>query len=293
MGPLFFLIYINDLPTVSHIFNMLMYADDTTLYCNFSENVSSDIINFELNKVYDWLTSNKLSLNVKKTKYMVFHTSQRIINYPPLKINNIQIDRVTQFNFLGLIIESNLKWKCHMNHISIKISRILGLMYRLKYIYPQSVLHLLYNTLIASHFNYCILVWGAKLVKDHPLHMLQKRAVRTITNSEYLAHSEPLCKQLNIVKLPDIFHFAVWKFYFKLIKNELPCYFDIMKPVNPIACNNYAIRKPCYHLPKISHSFAEQLMEYQLVLLLNSSKVQHSICIKRTNSLICRLQIIC
>ena len=131
LGPLLFLIYINDLPSVSDLLNMLMYADDTTLYCNITE-VDELTINNELQKITDWLSSNKLSLNIKKTKCMVFHSNRKTVNYPNLKINDIEIERVAQFNFLGLIISSNLKWQSHIDHISIKISRVIGIMYRMK-----------------------------------------------------------------------------------------------------------------------------------------------------------------
>ena len=86
-----------------------MYADDTTLYCNISRDISDQDINAELKKVNDWLCSNKLSLNVKKTIYMVFHTAQKKVTYPILTLNNMEIERVTQFNFLDIIISSNMK----------------------------------------------------------------------------------------------------------------------------------------------------------------------------------------
>ena len=88
LGPLLFLIYINDLPNSSDMFNILMYADDTTLFCNFDTTCNSEKINSELEKIYRWLCSNKLSLNVGKTKFACFHTAQRIVAYLELKINN-------------------------------------------------------------------------------------------------------------------------------------------------------------------------------------------------------------
>ena len=95
LGPLLFLIYINDLPLVSNEFDMLMYADGTTLYCNINQNISEEVINVELLKLRDWLGANKLSLKIAKTKYMVFHTSKRNMIYPNLKVNNNTIERVT------------------------------------------------------------------------------------------------------------------------------------------------------------------------------------------------------
>ena len=74
-----------------------MYADDTTLFCNFDNISNENTINNEINKVYDWLCSNKLSLNVSKTKYMCFHTPNKTVTYPELKINNVTIDRVNFF----------------------------------------------------------------------------------------------------------------------------------------------------------------------------------------------------
>ena len=129
-----------------------MYADDTTLFCNFDTTCNSEKINSELEKIYRWLCSNKLSLNVGKTKFASFHTAQRIVAYPELKINNFIIDRVTEFNFLGLIISSNMKWKKTYRSYSIKSFQNHWYNVRLKFIL---VLLTIYNSLILPHFNYC------------------------------------------------------------------------------------------------------------------------------------------
>ena len=272
LGPLLFLIYINDLPLVSNVFKMVMYADDTTLFCNIDNNVTEDVINRELFKIYEWLRANKLALNVSKTKFMVFHTRNKSVRYPCLKINGKLIERVTQFNFLGLILESNMSWNLHINHISLKISKAIGILYRLKTIYPQLVLQTLYNTLILPYFNYCILAWGATISEGNPLHLLQKKALRLISNSNYIAHTEPICKNLGLLKLTDMFSIAVWKFYYKLMNNQLPTYFTGWRPELPRVCARYEIRSPVFHLPVIKHKFAEHSLRYCLIKQLNREK---------------------
>ena len=272
LGPLLFLIYINDLPLVSNVFNMVMYADDTTLFCNIDNNVTEDVINRELHKVYEWLEANKLSLNVAKTKFMVFHTSNRLVRYPNLLINGRPIERVTQFNFLGLILQSNMSWSMHTNHISLKVSKAIGIIYRLKDVYPLLVLQTLYNTLILPYFNYCILAWGATINNNNRLHLLQKKALRLISNSNYIAHTEPIYKNLRLLKLTDMFPIAVWKFYYKLMNNQLPEYFIDWKPELPRVCTRYEIRSPVFHLPLIRHKFAENSLRYCLIKQLNMEK---------------------
>ena len=96
---------------VSNVFKMLMYADDTTLYCNIDQTVDEDTINNELAKIWEWLIANKLSVNTKKTKYVVFHTNQRNVTYPNLIINNSIIKRVSHFNFLGIMLSYNVTLK--------------------------------------------------------------------------------------------------------------------------------------------------------------------------------------
>ena len=209
-------------------------------------------------------------MNIAKTKYMVFHTSKRNVIYPNLKVNNNNIERVTQFNFLGVILHSHMTWNKHINHISMKIARSIGILYRLRNVYPESVLITIYNTLILPHFHYCLLLWGSVVKENHSLHLLQKKALRIITNSDYLAHTEPLCKKLRILKISDMFSVALWKFYYKLMNNKLPEHFSFMKPILPAVTERYEIRNPSFHAPAIKHKFAECSLQYCLINQLNS-----------------------
>ena len=135
---------------------------------------------------------------------MLFHYQQRnIIPFiPDLHINNHSIERVSEFNFLGLIIDEHLSWNPHIQKVANKISRSLGILCRLKRPLSTPILRLLYNSLILPHLQYSILTWG---FKHNRIAKLQKRAVRIISCSKYNSHTEPIFKQLNLLKLHDIF----------------------------------------------------------------------------------------
>ena len=122
---------------------------------------------------------------------------------------------------------------------------------------------------ILPHFHYCLLLWGSVVKENHSLHLLQKKAIRIITNSDYLAHTEPLCKTLRILKISDMFSVALWNFYYKLMNNKLPEHFSFMKPVLPAVTERYEIRNPSFHEPAIKHKFAECSLQYCLINQLN------------------------
>ena len=157
LGPFIFLIYINALPLVNNIFTMLISADDTTIYCKVNNNVTDNLLNYELSKICDWLGANKLALNVSKTKFIVFYTFNKHAINPKLNINGNNIERVTNFVILGLTINPTLSWNHHINKISLNIPKSIGILYRLRDIYPRAVLQNLYNALIIPQFSYCIL----------------------------------------------------------------------------------------------------------------------------------------
>ena len=249
LGPLLFLIYINDLPYSSSLFSFIMYADDTTLYCSIDKlnsNNRNDIINEHLNKVGEWMKSNKLVLNSRKTKYMLFHKHNKVVPNLDLNINGSTIDQVSTFKFLGLHINSQLTWQTHINEISKRISRVIGLLYKMQNILPKNILLSLYNTLILPHINYCILSWGKK---SDSILLLQKRAIRAIASAGYRAHSEPLFKIYNVLKVTDIYQQRLLIFYYKILNNVISANFNNFIPTFSEGMNTYPIRNPQKQIP--------------------------------------------
>ena len=158
----------------------------------------------ELSKIFHWLSVNKLSLNISKTKYMLFRFSQRPPDSIPkldLNINGTCISKTSTFNFLGIEIDDTLSWKSHITKVSNKISTTIGIMKKLHRFLPSKILLILYNSLISPHLHYGILAWG---YFDTRIFKLQKRCVRIIDKSKYNAHTEPLFKKYSILKLCDL-----------------------------------------------------------------------------------------
>ncbi len=156
LGPLLFIVYLNDIEHASQIFDFIIYADDTNLSSPLklilkdtkSKLSIETIINNELENISNWLKTNKLSLNVKKTKYMIFHTAQRKVTTLHLTINNTIIERVTQFDFLGFTLNENVTWKDHINKFSNKISQGLSILNKLKDILSINATTLIYSSLL-------------------------------------------------------------------------------------------------------------------------------------------------
>ena len=232
LGPLLFILYVNDICTVSEQFYPILYADDTTLIstlCVFQSqgtvNGTSAKINQELDKIQKWLKLNKLSLNINKTKYIIFHSTHYAeTNLPDLnlKIDNVAIERVRKFDFLGVTITDTLTWRDHTSKIANKISKSVGVMSRLKFMLHEDTLKLIYNSLVLPHLYFSILAWG---FESERLIKLQKRAVRIIHRAKYNAHSEPLLKKSGLLGLSDIFNLQCTKFYYKFKHGLLPAYF--------------------------------------------------------------------
>ena len=276
LGPLLFLIYVNDIYKSSDIFHFITYADDTTLYVTLSYNPSlrnilpsQDVLNRELHSLCKWLNSNKLSLNATKTKCMLFQKTNKLSLDINLDILDTPIEFVENFNFLGIIIDKKLTWKPHVDNIAKKISKTCGILSRLKFYLPESTLKTIYNSLIGSYLNYGILCWG---YQKRQLFKLQKKAIRYVTKSKYNAHSDPLFKKLNILKIDDMLKLDIYKFYYRLVHRSLPQYFlDSFSIVRQQDLHDHNTRNQSILGPRIFHKFAEHCLRYHIPQLLNEN----------------------
>ena len=130
-----------------------------------------------------------------------------------LKINNVEIERVSSFKCIRILFNENMSWKCHTDMISNKLWKYTGILNKLKHYLPPYILIILYFSMVNAHLNYGILVWAfvpKRLIK------IQKRTIRTITCSKYNAHTEPLFKIMDILRLGELLDINALKFYYNI-----------------------------------------------------------------------------
>ena len=303
LGPLLFLIYVNDLPVCTNC-KFLMYADDTCLLTPIDVNTNTQTINdaisvginIKLQSLYDWLVVNKLSLNVSKTKFMLFHFLQKHIemcHVPALEINGTPIKYVTEMKFLGIHFDNRLLFDKHINEIANKISRINGVLSKLKLYLPVNILTIIYNCLLLPYLTYGITIWG--FGQCDRLRVLQKKAIRNVTNSSYLSHCQPLCKQLRCLLFDDLLKLSILKLYYKHCCKNIPSYFlnSNFILLNNVNHERRTINRPTIfdnfinpysllstRLVNVQHSnryLSEKCLRYYIPILINSDYVSISI----------------
>ncbi len=250
LGPLLFILYVNDIVATTSLFDIILFADDTTLLYSDPDIASKmDTINNELNEINNWFRANKLSVNASKTNYMILGTPHLTNKYYDSSndpsdgtsdmqnksvgkriqviLNDVSLQRVGYTKFLGVIIDENLTWKKHIDAISKTISRNAGMLTKLKHYVPEYILYSLYCTLILPYINYGILIWGntCKTYLDK-LIKLQKWAIRTISYEHYRCHTGPLFKKHNVLNICDTFKLELGLFMYKHQTNHLPSVFS-------------------------------------------------------------------
>lgn len=222
LGPFLFLLYINDINFILTDSLKILFADDTVV-CRTGSNIQNVVanINEDLAILQDWLNANLLILNKTKTNALIF-TYQKHIASPPIHIDDDAIQVVDSFNYLGLIIDSKLKFKEHIDVICSKISRSVGVLYSLKYLVPLNVLKTLYYSIVYPHLLLHINVWGAVAACSlKRAQIAQNKAVRCILahSSENLSTVE-MYNRLELLDVNRIFNLQCCIFVNDLMYND-------------------------------------------------------------------------
>ena len=181
-------------------------------------------VNAELTKVYEWLASNKLTLNVKKSKYMIISKQKNISTDLSIKIDGTELEKCVSYKYLGVFFDEELNWKTHINHVSLKVSKACGSLAKLRHCLEVDTLREVYHALIHSYLRYGLIAWGsATKTALQPLRTIINRAIRIMCFAPYGAIDiTPLYEILDILDLDSIYKLELGKFVFRQKRGTLP-----------------------------------------------------------------------
>ena len=277
LGPLLFLLYINDMNLAMRHSTIYHFADDTNLLysCKSLKDLRKKV-NKDLDLLYDWLCANRLSLNSGKTEFVIFRpTRHKSKERVTLKLHNTKLFESSKIKYLGLILDNKLSWKPHITELSKKLSRAVGLLYKLKKLCPPPVLRSLYFSLFNSHLSYGIAIWGnASYTYINKIRSLQRRAIKAV----YIGNddrTDNIHFNLKILNLDHQLHLQIaslmWDYDHNTLPPSLKTYF---KKANLV--HNYSTRfasKGSLHYSKVKTlKYGLKSFKYQGVKVLNDLK---------------------
>ena len=217
-------------------FNAIIFADDANrIYSRHNIKALFSTVNAELEKLGDWSTANRLSLNIRKTKYTFFHKNLVKDNIPlklsDLHISNKSIERKSSIKFLGVMLDENIAWNDHIHAIEKNIAKNIGFLYRARQFLDKELLKTIYFSYIHSYLNYlnyANIAWASTyFTKLKTIHYQQKHAARIIFNEDVLIHSRSLLRSLNALNIYHINSYQHANFMYKFQKYQAPKVFNM------------------------------------------------------------------
>ena len=273
LGPILFLIYINDLSNVCKNSTPILFADDTNLFIKGKDlNTIENEINNELDVISTWLKVNKLHLNIKKTHFMIFRGNKKSSCHNlSIKIDGEKLSEVDKTKFLGVYIDNKLTWKHHIAVISGKISRGIGMIIKARQYLNKESLLTLYYSFIYPYFTYCNQIWGSTYITSQKrLITLQKKIICIISHERPQTPSEPLFTNLRVMKFSNINIYLIGLFMYKWFHKKTSTMFTDFFIENTLV-HQYNTRISHHlHVPKFKTNLGKRSIKYQGVIIWNS-----------------------
>ena len=225
LGPLFYIIYVNDLHYAVNCTPRL-YADDTCLLVEGkNEGHLQNLLNTELYNLSNWVILNQLTINPKKSTILVIQPTLRGIPIEfQLNIDDVCVKSSVNVKYLGMNLDQHLNYKSHIESIAKKAARATGILWKLRKFLPAKTLLNLYNALIKPHLLYGLVIWGSTdpCTTQQPLQLLQNNAVRAITGISRFEHITPSFRRLDILKSLDLCKIEIALNMHKFKNDKLP-----------------------------------------------------------------------
>jgi len=218
------------------------------------------------------LEINKLTLNTDKTKFILFKPRQKRTSVQiRVKLNNKEIEQVKETVFLGVVLDENLSWRSHIAYTANKISKSIGIIHKSSFFLNKVSLRILYFSMIYPYLQYCNLVWANTYQTNiSRLLILQKRIIRIINKSDFIAHTNPIFKNLYLLKLEDIRKLQISQFMFMIRNNNSLINFQDMFILNNQIHSYNTRSSKLFHLPRARTKIRQYSIKYQGPVIFNS-----------------------
>ena len=243
LGPLLFILYINDLRFCLHKSRAYHFADDTCItYSHKNQMALQEAMNNDLANVVEWLKANRLSLNVSKTKLLIFRSKRKKIDMSnfSIKLSGSTLEASKEVKYLGIYFDENLSWDTHIKYLCPKLSKANGIISKLRHFLPKQTLISVYYALFNSHLSYGCISWSLTTKKNiQQISILQKKCMRIINFKPFDHHTNDLFSSNKILKLNEIIKSEQLSIAFQFISNLLPN--ELMNLFN-VNVNNYNTR---------------------------------------------------
>lgn len=208
LGPLLFILYINDLPKCTQ-YPVTLYADDISVTIHKKPNTDyNDEINNEISNITNWLKYNDLKINTSKTKYIQFYNKNGKPQQLSVHHDNDPIAMTASANFLGIVIDSELTWQSHVETVCQRINRFVFALYRLSKLANLKTALMAYHGYVGSVLRYGLIMWGNSTHISR-VFILQKKCIRSICDVGQMESCRPLFKKLKILTLPSLYIFEI------------------------------------------------------------------------------------
>ena len=240
LGPLLFIIYINDLHLAIHNSKVHHFADDTNLLnIGTSPKKMEKLINADLNNVYKWLLANKISLNCDKTEVMIFHKPGNKAPELKLRLNGHRIFPTKKLKYLGIYLDETLTFSYNSEILAKTLKRAIGILSKARHYLEKNDLKMLYYAIFSSHLSYGCQIWGQNQnIYNNKILTLQNKALRIISFSHFRADCDPIYYRFNILKLKDQIKLRNCLFIYDTLTKTTPLpfqnYFKLTKDVHSV-----------------------------------------------------------
>ena len=259
LGPLLFLLYINDLRLCLSDTGCGHFADDTFIVFNSKKpKTIESVINYELKKVTKWLRLNKLSLNAAKTEVIFFRSKRHPLDYNKIsiKMNGLKITPVDYVKYLGMYIDKFLDWDQHIQELSKKLNRANGILSKLRYNTPLDICLQVYYAIFYSYLIYGCNVWGFTSEENiNAIQVLQNKCIRIITFASYSSNVDQSFLDLKLLKVREVIKMhqlkVVYDFHDKSLPDDLMDLFRLSTNIHTTNRTLNSALNNLIHIPKI------------------------------------------